>query len=52
MLVAMTPPGPRHASTVNRLNRILVRAVGDRAIVRVQNPLALSEESEPERTWR
>lgn len=48
MLVTMTPPGPRHASAVDRLTRLLVQAAGERAIVRVQNPLALSDDSEPE----
>jgi Uma2 family endonuclease len=47
-LVEMTPPGPPHATVVDRLTRMLVRALGDRAWVRVQNPLALTEDSEPE----
>jgi Uma2 family endonuclease len=48
MLVVMTPPGPPHASAVDRLTRLLLLAVGDRAVVRVQNPLALSDLSEPD----
>ncbi len=48
VLVEMTPPGPSHASVVDRLTAVLVVAVRDRGIVRVQNPLALSDDSEPE----
>ena len=44
----MTPPGSLHAATVHRLNAILVRAVADDAMVLVQNPLRLSELSEPQ----
>lgn len=47
-LVEMSPQGARHAEVIRRLNRMLVRGVGDRAIVQVQAPLAVSEESEPE----
>ena len=47
-IVRMPPIGPLHSGLVNRLNRLLVRAVGDRAIVHVQNPVELSERSEPE----
>ena len=35
--------GDRHAACVNRLTRILVRLVGDRAIVAVQNPIRLAD---------
>ena len=38
-LIAMNPIGPRHAGTVDRLNRFLGRILGDGAIVRVQNPI-------------
>jgi Uma2 family endonuclease len=40
---------PRHASAVERLTRILVLAlaVPERATIRVQSPLALSDDSEP-----
>jgi len=47
-IVAMSPIGPKHASTVNRLNRFLVQSVGDLAIVIVQNPLRLLPRSEPQ----
>jgi Uma2 family endonuclease len=47
-VIEMAAVGPVHASVVNRLNRLLVRACGDRAIVSVQNPLRLSDLSEPQ----
>ena len=40
--------GDRHASTVNRLNRILVKNVTDNVLVSVQNPVRLSDFDEPE----
>jgi Uma2 family endonuclease len=49
MLVAMPPPhGAEHASLVSQLLATFVRAVGDRAIVRPQLPIALFDDSEPE----
>lgn len=43
-----TPPGSRHSTVVNRLNRILsIRLVG-RAIVQVQNPIRIDRYSQPE----
>lgn len=47
-LIAMSPIGSEHSGTVNALTRTLVRAVGDRAIVAVQNPVQLDDLSEPE----
>jgi hypothetical protein len=40
--------GSPHAWSVDTLTRLLVQAVGDRAIVRVQGPVRLDEYSEPE----
>jgi Uma2 family endonuclease len=45
-IIDMPPIGSRHAGTVNQLARIVQRAVGDRAIVQVQNPILLDEHSE------
>ncbi len=45
-LVDMASIGTRHAATVKRLNRLLTQAVGDRAIVSVQDPLRLSNRTE------
>ena len=42
------PIGKLHASVVDRLARGLFAGVVERAIVRVQGPLRLSEDSEPE----
>lgn len=46
-IVEMSPIGARHAGIVNRLSRMLVQQVGDAASVSVQNPVRLSEYSEP-----
>lgn len=45
-VVQMSPIGSRHAACVGRLTRLFGRAVGDRAIVWVQNPVDLGKSSE------
>jgi Uma2 family endonuclease len=47
-IIAMAPIGSRHAAIVTRANRLFVQAVAGRAIVSVQNPIILGEQSEPE----
>ncbi|GIX47751.1 MAG: hypothetical protein KatS3mg131_1962 [Candidatus Tectimicrobiota bacterium] len=47
-IVAMAPIGSRHAACVDRLNRLFSQRTGERAIVRVQNPVRLGEHSEPQ----
>lgn len=47
-IVAMSPIGPMPASVVNRLTRLLVQRLGDRANVIVQNPVRLLPRSEPQ----
>lgn len=47
-IVEMSPIGIRHASCVARLSKLLERQVGSNAIVWVQNPVRLSELSEPQ----
>ena len=47
-IVEMTPIGSRHAACVKRLIRLLDRAVGDHAVVSAQDPVRLSERSEPQ----
>jgi Uma2 family endonuclease len=47
-VVPMTPIDPSHSHSTTRLSTVFVRAVGDRAYVRVQQPLAASDISEPE----
>jgi Uma2 family endonuclease len=47
-IIDMAPPGSPHAATVHYLNEVLVRAVGGRATVLVQNPVRLSKYSEPQ----
>lgn len=48
MLVAMSPIGPPHDATVQRLNRLLVLTFEGRAAVRCQSSFAALELSEPE----
>ena len=47
-VVEMTPIGPEHAGTVDRLNQRLIQALAGRAIVRVQSPIRVDDRSEPE----
>jgi len=47
-IVEMAAIGTRHFACVNQLNRLLVRGVGDAAIVSVQNPVRLDEHTEPQ----
>ena len=47
-LVAMSPIGPPHDSTVQRLTRLLILALEGRAAVRCQSSFAASEISEPQ----
>lgn len=46
-VVEMSPIGSRHAATVDRLNKLINKLVGDE-IVRVQSPICLDEYSEPQ----
>lgn len=45
--VVMPSVTAAHSACLNRLNQLLVSAVGDRATVSVQNPVSLDERSEP-----
>jgi len=47
-LLQMSPIGRRHAGCVNRLTRLFVNRAGGLAVVSVQNPVRLSEQSEPQ----
>lgn len=47
-VVALTPVGPRRNAAVDRGNRVLSRAAGDQAIVRVQGSIRLNRFTEPE----
>ena len=47
-LVTVSPQKSPHAHAVQRLDRALSRALGDRAGLRCQLPLAISDDSEPE----
>jgi Uma2 family endonuclease len=47
-ILAMTPIGPPYGAAVDRANRAMVTATGDRAIVRVQGSVRLNEYNEPQ----
>jgi Uma2 family endonuclease len=47
-MLTMAPIGGPHMAMVNRLNSVLVRAVGDPAVVSIQNPVSLPPDSEPQ----
>src|SRR2546428_3421807 len=47
-IVAMTPIGSRHNAAVDRANRSLTMALGDRAFVRVQGSVRLDRFREPQ----
>ncbi len=47
-IVQMSPVGSHHAACVKRLNRLLGRRLGDEAVLGVQDPLRLGDDTEPE----
>jgi Uma2 family endonuclease len=47
-IVEMSPIGRRHVAFVDNLNQLLVVRLAGRAIVSVQNPVALSDDTEPQ----
>jgi Uma2 family endonuclease len=47
-IIDMAPPGSPHAATVHYLNEVFVRAVDGKATVLIQNPVRLSQYSEPQ----
>src|SRR5205085_2190848 len=47
-IVEMSPVGVRHVMCVNRANSLLNKTLGDRVLVSVQNPVQLSDYTEPQ----
>jgi Uma2 family endonuclease len=47
-IVEMTPIGPSHSGTVNRLTRLFTSRLGERVVVAVQNPVRMPPRSEPQ----
>lgn len=47
-LYVMSPIGPLHVGIVNKLNRLLTILVGTAGIISIQNPIRLSDYSEPQ----
>ena len=42
------PKGPKHSATTSRIARLFFRTLGDEAIIRLQDPIRLDDNSEPE----
>lgn len=47
-IIKMSPIGSPHSGCVNRLNRLFSDRLGRRAVLSVQNPVRLSERTEPQ----
>jgi Uma2 family endonuclease len=47
-IVQMSPIGPRHSAFVDNVARLLIRRLPDEVIVRVQGPVALADDTEPQ----
>lgn len=47
-IIEMTPIGRRHAACVNRLNELFLLRLAQVVVVSVQNPVELSDDSEPQ----
>jgi Uma2 family endonuclease len=47
-IIEMSPIGGRHLGCVNRATHLFTKAFADRVVVSVQNPLQLSNNTEPE----
>jgi len=47
-IVAMSPVGAHHSGTVKKLNRLLMQTLGNDAIIGVQDPIRLADDTEPE----
>ena len=47
-IVEMAAQGFRHRAFIDNLNRLLVTRLGDRAIVSIQMPIVLSDDTEPQ----
>jgi Uma2 family endonuclease len=47
-IIKMSPMGTRHAACIDRLIPLLYQKLGKRIILRVQNPIRLNDNSQPE----
>jgi Uma2 family endonuclease len=47
-IIEMSPIGLKHAATVKRLNRSFQQKLGNKAIISVQDPIQLNDNSEPQ----
>jgi Uma2 family endonuclease len=47
-IIQMSPPGRRHQAFVDNLTQLLTVRIAGRAIVSVQNPVVLADDTEPQ----
>src|SRR5882672_3442735 len=47
-IIKMSPQGLRHRAFIDNLNHLLATRLADRAIVSVQMPIVLTDDTEPE----
>ena len=47
-IIQMSPIGSKHASCINKLNRMLNQKLVDEVIISIQNPIKLEDDSEPQ----
>jgi Uma2 family endonuclease len=48
IIVEKSPPGAPHSDAVRKLTKLFVMAVGDRAVVQIQDPVGVADDSEPQ----
>ncbi|MCP9495247.1 MAG: Uma2 family endonuclease [Pyrinomonadaceae bacterium MAG19_C2-C3] len=48
VLIKMSPKGKRHAATTDHINKVFYKLLGERVIVRNQNPILFDDSTEPE----
>ncbi len=47
-IITMSPQGRRHRAFIDNLNQLLITRLGGRAIVSIQMPIVLADDTEPE----
>ncbi len=47
-IIQKMPKGPRHSALCKRIEKLIERLLGDRVLVRLQDPIQLDSYSEPE----
>jgi len=47
-IIHISPIGKLHIAIVDRISNLIIKLIGEQAIARVQSPIIISNESEPE----